>query len=160
MSMKRTFVADLFSSALTPWRDMVNFDEIIILEVQSTPAAFSCLLLQEFAFGPVQQVMFAESLAPIHEVSIIWAGRSFDFDMPLDMRLRVIPQSGFPISEYPATAFIHMPVLVGDPTFAFVWMAVSGPLLELEKQNVFTVVEDFGGNHCSMIPRPSTHFRM
>ncbi len=156
--MKRTFVADLFSSSLTPWRDMVNFDEIIILEVQSTPLAFSCLLLQEFAFGSVQQVMLAESLAPIHEVSIIWACSSFDFDMALDMRLRVIPQGGFPVGEDPAVAFIHMPVLVGDPTFAFVWMSVSCPLLELEKEDVFTVVEDFGGHHCSMIPRPSTNF--
>src|SRR5207237_10400157 len=99
MSMKRTFVADLFSSALTPWRDMVNFDEIIILEVQSTPAAFSCLLLQEFAFGPVQQVMFAESLAPIHEVSIIWAGCSFDFYLRLDIHLVVTLLCCFPISS-------------------------------------------------------------
>jgi hypothetical protein len=91
MAMEHTFVAHLFSPALTFGRDVVNFQKIIVFEVQSTPAASSCLLLQELAFDPAQQVVFAESLAPIHEVSIIWACSSLDFHMMPDMRLGMIP---------------------------------------------------------------------
>jgi hypothetical protein len=60
------------------------------------------LLLQKPAFDAAQEVVFAESLTPIDEVSVVWAGRSSDFDMPLDMGLRVIPQGDVLVSEYPA----------------------------------------------------------
>ena len=91
MAMEHTFVAHLFSPALAFGRDVVNFHEIIIFEVQSTPAASSCLLLQELAFDPAQQIVVAESLTPIHEVSIIWACLSLDFHVVPDMCLGVIP---------------------------------------------------------------------
>jgi len=96
---------------------MIDFNPISIFEVQSTPATLSCLFLQEFGFDATQEVVLAEPLAPVQEISIIGAGRSLDFDMALDMRLRVIPQRGFSVGEYPAFAFIHMPVFVGYPTF-------------------------------------------
>ena len=54
MAMEHTFVTHLFSSALTFGRNVVNFQKIIVFKLQSTPAAFSCLFLQELAFDPAQ----------------------------------------------------------------------------------------------------------
>ncbi len=139
---------------------MIDFNPISIFEVQSAPATLPCLFLQEFGFDATQEVVLAEPLAPVQEISIIRASRPLDFDMALDMRLRVIPQSGFSVGEYPAFAFIHMPVFVGYPTFAFVWMPIPCPMLELEKEDVFTVIEDFGCDHAAVIPGPSINFRI
>jgi len=78
---------------------MIDFNPISIFEVQSAPATLSCLFLQEFGFDATQEVVLAEPLAPVQEISIIGASRSLDFDMALDMRLRVIPQRGFSVGN-------------------------------------------------------------
>ena len=158
MSMECAFVTQFFPSSLTSGCNMIDFNHISIFEVQFTPTTFSCLLLQELALDAAQEVVATESLTPIDEVSVVWAGRSFDFDMPLDMGLRVIPQSGLLVRECPAVAVIHMPVFVRYPPFAFVWVPVSCPLLELQKQDIFTVIEDLCCGHRAVIPRPSSNF--
>jgi hypothetical protein len=137
---------------------MIDLNHVSLLEMQLAPTASSCLLLQELAFDATQEVVFAESVTPIDEISVVWAGRSFDFDMPLDMGLRVIPQGNVLVSEYPAVAVVHMPICVSYPPFAFVWVSVFCPLLELQKQNIFTVVEDLCCGHRTMIPGPSPNF--
>jgi hypothetical protein len=157
MSMKQTFIAHFFSSSLAFRSNMVNFQEIVIFEVQSTPSACPCLFLQEFAFDATQQVMFAEPLTPVDQVSVIWAGRSLDFDMTLNMGLWVVPQGGFSIREGPTFSFIHMPIGIGYPTLAFVWVSESCPVLQLEKQDIFTVIKHLGCCHRSVISRPSSN---
>jgi hypothetical protein len=139
---------------------MIDLNHVSHFEMQFTPPALSGLLLQELAFDTTQEVVFAESLTPIDEISVVWAGRSFDFDMPLNMGLRVIPQGDLLVSEHPALAVIHMPVFVRYPAFAFVWVPVSCPLLELQKQDIFTVIEDLCCGHRAVIPRPSPNFRI
>jgi len=49
MAVKRTFVAQFFTTAFTFRGDMVNFDLIFISEEKSTPAAFSLLFLEQFS---------------------------------------------------------------------------------------------------------------
>ncbi len=160
VSMEREFVTQFFPSTSTSRDDMVDLNHVSLLEMQFAPIACSCLLLQELAFDATQEVVFAESLTPIDEISVVWAGRSFDFDMPLDMGLRVIPQGDLLVSEYPAVAVVHMPVFVSYPPFAFVWVSVFCPLLELQKQDIFTVIEDLCCGHRAVIPRPSPNFRI
>jgi hypothetical protein len=139
---------------------MVDLNHVSLLEMQFAPSAFSCLLLQELAFDATQKVVFAESLTPIDEISVVGAGRSFDFDMPLDMGLRVSPQGDVLVSEPPTVAVVHMPVFVRYPPFAFVWVSVFCPLLELQKQDIFTVIEDLCCGHRAVIPGPSPNFRI
>jgi hypothetical protein len=83
--MQDDFITEFFSSTLTPWNDMVDLNNIVVLEVQSTQEAFPALLLQELAFPSIEQRMPAQSLTPIREVAIIGAGRSLHFDVVLDM---------------------------------------------------------------------------
>ncbi len=158
--MERECVTQFFPSTYTSRNDLVDLNHVSLLEMQFAPPAFSCLLVQELAFDATQQVVFAESLTPIDEISVVWAGRSFDFDMPLDMGLRVIPQGDLLVSEYPALAVVHMPVFVSYPAVAFVWVSVCRPMLELQKQDLFTVIEDLCCGHCAVIPRPSRNFRI
>ncbi len=160
MSMERAFVTEFFSSTLVSRSDMVDLNHVSFFKLQFAPPASSCLLLQEFAFDATQEVVFTESLTPIDEISIVWAGRSFDFDMPLDMGLRVIPQGDLLVSEYPAVAVIHMPVFVSYPSVACVRVPGSCPLLELQKQDRFTMIEDFCCGHRAVIPGPSSNFRI
>ena len=91
---------------------------------------------------------------------MVGAGRSFAFDMPLDMGLRVIPQGDLLVSEYPAVAVVHRPVFVSSPPFAFVGVPVFCPLLEVQKQDIVTGIEDLCCGHRAVIPRPSPNFRI
>jgi hypothetical protein len=44
MSMEKAFVPDFFSPTLRPWRYVIDFDQIRVLEKQPTPTTFSLLL--------------------------------------------------------------------------------------------------------------------
>lgn len=91
MSMECEFVTEFFPASLTSGRNMIDFNHISVFEMQVAPAAFSSLLLQKLPFDAADEVVFAESLAPIQQISIVRASGSLDFDMSLNMGLRVIP---------------------------------------------------------------------
>ena len=84
MTVQGDCITEFLSSTLTPWNDMVDLNNILVLEVQPTPPAFPALLLQELAFSSIEQWMLAQTLTPICEVTIIGAGRSFHLDVVLD----------------------------------------------------------------------------
>ena len=90
MLMECEFITEFFPASFTFRGDMIDLNKISIVKLQLTPTTFSCLLLQELALDAAQEVVAAESLTPIQQVSIIWARGAFDFDMPVDMGLRVI----------------------------------------------------------------------
>ena len=71
---------------------MVNFGDIFISKEQSTPFTFALLLSEEYAQGSTKHVVVPESLTPVQEVAVIWAGRSLDFDVSLDVGVSVVPQ--------------------------------------------------------------------
>lgn len=91
MAMECKFVTQFFPSSLTSGRNMIDFNHISIFEMQVAPAAFSGLLLQKLALDAADEVVFAESLTPIQQISVIGAGGSLHFDMSLNRGLRVIP---------------------------------------------------------------------
>lgn len=115
MAVQQEFVAEFFASAFTLGRDVIDFNDIGVLKEQLTPPAFSLLFAQEDSFDPIAHGVVLESLAPVKEVAVVRAGRSFDFEVPLDVRLAVIPQRCLLASELPALSFLHMPVFVRDP---------------------------------------------
>src|SRR5579859_4667381 len=91
MSMKRTFVAHCFSSALAFWGDMVNFDDVSILKEPFTPLAFSALSLEQLSERSIDHGMFSQSLTPVKNIPIIGTFRPFDFDMSLNLGAIMFP---------------------------------------------------------------------
>ena len=158
--VERAFVAQFFPASLTSGGNMIDFNHILIFELQLAPTAFSRLFLQELALDTAQEVVVAESLTPVQQISVIWACGSFHLDMSLDVRLRVIPQGGVLVRKRPAVAVIHVPIFVRYPAFAFVWVPKLCPSLELEKQDIFTMVEDFCCGHSAMVSGPSSNLRV
>lgn len=64
VSVECELVAQFFSSSLAFWGDMIHFDMVAIPEVEFTPSALSSLYVEEFAFGSIQQGVFAQSDTP------------------------------------------------------------------------------------------------
>jgi hypothetical protein len=127
MSVEQAFVAEFFSSTLTLWGDVVDFNNIGVLNEQLTPTTFPLLFTQERPLHPIEHGMGFESLAPIEEIAVIGTGRSLDLDVLLDVRLSVFPQRCLLASELPAFSFLHMPVCVRDPVPSLVGVAAPGP---------------------------------
>src|SRR6266568_9638683 len=92
MTMESPFVAELFPCAEAFGGDVVYLNHVSILKEQPAPAAFSFLFLEEFPQRSTQQVVLAESLTPIQQISIIGGGLTLHFHVPLDMREAVCPQ--------------------------------------------------------------------
>src|ERR1700676_3213168 len=101
MSVKQTFVAEFFFSALALWGDMINFNDIGVLKEQFTPTTSSLLFPQQCPFHSIEHGVGFKSLAPIEEIAVVGTGCSFDFDVPLDVRLAVFPQGALLASELP-----------------------------------------------------------
>jgi hypothetical protein len=80
--------------------------------------------------------------------------------MALDMREIMAPYGGFFVFENPSFAILNMPIFVGYPSFPFVWVSSSPPLLELLKQMFPATAEGFGGYHCLVIIGPSVYHRV
>lgn len=86
MSMQNAPVADLVASTLAFGSDMIHFQQICILEKESTPFAFSPLPLKELCQHPIEHRVRLQSSTPIEYITVVWACRRPHFDMPLDMR--------------------------------------------------------------------------
>jgi hypothetical protein len=76
MSVKRTFVAQCFSSALAFWCDMVDFNDVSILKEPFAPAAFSALFLEQFSERSIDHGMPSQSLTPVTYLPIIGTCRT------------------------------------------------------------------------------------
>ena len=127
MSVQQEFVAEFFSSTFTFGRDVIDFKHIGVLKEQLTPTTFPLLFVQQHSFHPIAHGVALEPLAPIEEVTIVGTGRSFYFDVLLDVRLAVFPQRSLLATKLPALSFLHMPVFVCDPMPSLVGVAAFGP---------------------------------
>ncbi len=154
VSMKNVFVAQLLPSAETSRKNMVDFYLIFIREEPSTPGASPFLFSEQPPQRSTKQIVLAESLTPIQQVAIIGARRPFDFDMSLDVGVGMIPQRSVLIGEYPAVALVHMPVLVGYPSSAFVGVSALSPLLKLQEESFTADAKGLGGCYRSVIVGP------
>ena len=91
VSMKDVFVTQFFPTTQTSRRNVIDFHPILIFEEQSTPLTFPLLFAKQDTQCPTQQVVVAESLTPVQQVSVIRASSSLHFDVSLDVRMAMIP---------------------------------------------------------------------
>src|SRR5690348_10427414 len=62
--------------------DVIALQQVSWFEVQSTGGAPSLLAFEQVSCSCANQGMVFESLCPVHQVSIIWAGLALDLYMP------------------------------------------------------------------------------
>ncbi len=100
--------------------------------------------------------MRGESLTPVEEVSVVRAGSPFDFGVPLDMRLTMLPQDRFLARELPSFSLSHMPVFLRNPALSLVRVSASCPSAQSEVEHIVTAMERFCYHRSAMIIGPSS----
>lgn len=80
--------------------NVIDFHQIAFSKRQFAPATFSLLLLEELGtFSPKQRMIF-QSLTPIQQISILWAGLSSDFSIWREnMGGRTLTRVGFWLTQ-------------------------------------------------------------
>src|SRR6266446_3841136 len=121
---------------------MINFQNVLIFEVQFTPATFPLLLLQKSCLRLMHHGMRFETLAPIKHVAIIWRGTSLHLGVSLDSCLRVHPQfCAFWCFEHVFALLFRMPVFLDYPLRTFLRMSHFCPTGQLDPQDRITSAE-------------------
>lgn len=119
MSMKEHLVTQVVIVAVAI--NVINFQDVLIFEMQFTPATFSLLLLQESRFGLMHHRMGLKTLAPVKHIAIIWTCCSSHFGMPLDACFAM--QSHFCAlwgCKNPLALLFLMPVFLDHPLLSLV----------------------------------------
>jgi hypothetical protein len=113
--------------------EMIDFEGIILREVQPTCAAASLLFAQVSCHAEADGRMTAQACAPIHPIAIIRTPGGLDFHMAADGRVGV-QREGASFQrwlEAPAFALIYPPVFAHDPVLGLIRMAGHGPTAQL-----------------------------
>ncbi len=132
MSMKRLFIPESVISSQRCGKDVVEFNQVSISEVEPTVIASSVLNRQEFPSRRIRQRMMLQPRRPVHQVPIIGTRISLHFHMPLDARTGMVNEPrrvSHPIRcpKTPAVASKRMPVMVSTPGGVFLGVSPSRP---------------------------------
>ena len=84
MSVQQLQIVVVFIPALGFWNDMIDFEGILLREVQSTRATAPLLFAQVPCHAGADGGMPSQACAPIHPVAIIWTPGGLDFHMAAD----------------------------------------------------------------------------
>ena len=129
MSVQQLQIGVVLIPALGFWNDMIDFEGIVLREVQPTCPAAPLLLAEASCHAGADGRMTSQAYAPLHPISIVWTTSGLDFHMAANgcvgvqcqrssLRRRV---------EAPACALIDTPVWAHDPVLGLVRMAGHGP---------------------------------
>ena len=104
---------------------MIDLDQIALGKGEFTPTTFSLLFVQQGSqFAPGEWMRLLQSLGPIEQVSIKWAGVSFDLHMALDRGCGVIAEIVTIRRSKPPVVLPHgSPVARPYPTRGFARMS-------------------------------------
>src|SRR5262245_51776921 len=129
MSVQQLQVVIVLLPALGFWKDMIDFESVLLREVQSTRAAASLLLAEVSRDARAGGGMSSQACAPIHPIAIIRTPGGLDFHMAADGRVGV-QREGASFQrwlEAPAFPLVYPPVFAHDPVLGLIGMAGHGP---------------------------------
>src|SRR5438034_11651204 len=93
-----------------------------------------------------------QSLGPVQQVSIKWAGRAFHLHMALDRRCRVIAEiQTIRRRKAPVILSHRSPVARSYPTRRLVRVSAFSPAKQKRKQVVVAVIEGFLGGDTAVV---------
>lgn len=151
VSMVDGLVSGIVLSAQGSWDEVIDFQEVSIVKVESASWASPLLRLEQLCLLVVHKRVLPEPLRPVQEVSIIGAGVSAYLHVVLALRFRMVPD----IDRYLVSRMIldmrpkpglranANAVLLACPLFALVRVACVSPSHELSKGVIITRAEDF-----------------
>ena len=132
---------------------MVDLSQIALEKGELTPTTFALLLVQQgsqFALG--KRMRLLQSLGPIEQVSVKWAGVAFDLHMALDRGGGVIAEIETIRGRKPPMVLPHSaPVAPPYPTRGLVRVSAFGPSKKQWKQVVVAIIEDFLGGDTAIV---------
>ena len=138
-------------SAQGSWDEVIDFQEVSILKVESTSWASPLLCLKQLCLLIVHKRVLPEPLRPVQEVSIIGACVSSYLYVVLALRFRMVPDidrylDSRMILDIRPKSGLHAnsnAVLLASPLFAFPRVSCISPSYELSKGVIITRAEDF-----------------
>ena len=132
---------------------MVDLYQIALEKGELTPTTFALLLVQQgsqFALG--KRMRLLQSLGPIEQVPIKWAGSAFDLHMTLDRGCRVIAEiSTIGRCKAPVILSHRSPVPPSYPTRRLAGVSAFGPSKKQWKQVVIAIIEGFLGGDAAVV---------
>ena len=128
VSVESKLVTQFLSSSLAFRSNVIDFHLIRFSEHQTAPSTLALLLLEQHGERSSCRWVVFQSLAPVQEITIIWAGSSFYFHMPSDFR-RTMPSQVIILwcCKDAALAFAFFPVSLPGPMPVFVLVSASCP---------------------------------
>jgi hypothetical protein len=120
------------------WNDMIDFEGIMLREVQPPCAAASLLFAQVPCHAEADGRMTAQACTPLPPVAIIRTPGGLDFHMAAAGRVRVPRECpSFPRwLEAPAFALVYPPVFAHAPVLGLIRMAGHGPAAQLRLERM------------------------
>src|SRR6266568_9614950 len=120
MPMENELVAEFFSTSLPFRGDVINFNLIFLTEHQFTPSTLALLLVKQYReCSPCCRVVL-QSLAPVQEITVVRACRTFYFHMVSDRgRVMSFQDIIFRGGKCTVLAFAPFPVSSPDPMSLF-----------------------------------------
>ncbi len=113
------FITQFFSAPVTFRSDMIDLYLISVSEGEFTPPAFPLLFPQQLCELTFRHWVVCESLAPIEEISIVWACCTFYFYVPFDSSVSVVVEFELLIPEHPLAFSNGFPVFLCSPVHVF-----------------------------------------
>src|SRR5216684_2342246 len=165
MPMVHPFVVPIILSAERCRDDMIGFENVSILKVESTSWALSLLKCEKFCLLTLHEWMLLESLCPINEIAVIRACLPSDFYIVLTMGIRMMSyidnfRISFPVFDlFPKSQriFDSHPVFVINPSLAFPRVSRLPPSKQLSKGVVVASLESLTTHYPSIVVRPSSN---
>ncbi len=132
---------------------MIDLDQIALGKVEFTPTTFSLLFVQQGSqFAPGERMRLLQSLGPIEQVSIKWAGVAFDLHMALDRSCGVITEiKTIGRCKAPVILSHRSPVPPSYPTRRLAGVSAFSPSKKQWKQVVIAIIEGFLGGDAAVV---------
>ena len=153
MPMESEKITEGIRSPFAPGDDVIDLYQIALGKDEFTPTTFSLLFVQQGSqFAPGKRMRLVQSLGPIEQVSVKWAGVAFDLHVTLDRGCGVIAEIQTIRRRKAPVIFSHCsPVARSYPTRRLARMSAFSPAKQERKQVVITVIEGFLGGDAAVV---------
>lgn len=163
MTMVHPFIAFIILSAKGSWNDMIDFQDVLVSEVEATSWTFPLLKREKLCLFVFHKRMVLQSQGPIGEIPVVRTRFPSHLDIALLVRVCMFPEedvlffSLFILEGHTesAASFCEYSISLPEPFLRFPWMSSTFPPGELPEGVIFTDAKDMCANISFIVVRPS-----